>query len=53
MFDLSKLGDMSKIASQATKLQEKQEVFQRDSLELLKKISNQLDNVIGLLKEKR
>ena len=52
MFDLSKLGDMSKIASQATKIQENQEIFQRDLLELLKKISSQLDNVINLLKQR-
>ena len=53
MFDLGKLGDMSKIASQAKEMQQKQEAFQRDSMELLKNISNQLDRVVTLLKEKR
>ncbi|MFC1666284.1 hypothetical protein ACFL0P_00240 [Candidatus Omnitrophota bacterium] len=53
MFDFSKLGDMSKLASQAKQIQEKQECFQRESLELLKKISSQLDQAMVLLKEKR
>ena len=53
MFDLSKLGDMSKLASQAKKLQEKQESFQEESLGMLKKISGQLDYLVELMKKKR
>ena len=53
MFDFSKLGDMSKLASQAKQAQEKQEYFQREQSELLKKISNQLEQVVTALKEKR
>ncbi|MFA5094441.1 MAG: hypothetical protein WC512_04285 [Candidatus Omnitrophota bacterium] len=52
MFDLSKLGDLSKIAGEAKVMQEKQEKVQREQIDLLKKISGQLDRVINLL-EKR
>ena len=51
MFDLSKLGDMSKLASQAKKIQEKQEAFQRSSTGTLNKISAQLDEVLQLLRQ--
>ena len=53
MFDLGKLGDLSKVASQAKDMQAKQEQAQRQQLELLKKISNQIDEVIGLLKRRQ
>ena len=52
MFDFSKLGDMTKLASQATQLQEKQEVAQERQIELLEKISNKLDTLIELTKRK-
>jgi len=52
MFDLNKLGDISKIAGEAKVMQEKHERVQREQIDLLKKISGQLDRVIGLL-EKR
>jgi len=50
MFDLNKLGDMTKIASQARQLQEKQEATTQKQTELLEKISRQLDTVIDVLK---
>ena len=53
MLDLSKLGEMSKLANQEKLIQEKQEHLQREQLELLKNISNQINEVISILKEKR
>jgi len=50
MFD--KLGDMSKMLSEAKHLQEKQERFQQEQLDLLRKISSKLDEVISLLRSK-
>ncbi len=52
MFDLNKLGDMTKIAGQARQLQEKQEKATQKHTELLEKISCQLDTVIDILKNK-
>jgi len=52
MFDLSKLGDMAKIASEAKGMQEKQERMTREQTDLLRKISSQLDSVIELLKKR-
>ena len=51
MFDLSKLGDISKLAGQAKELQQMQERAQREKIDLLKKITGQLDEVISLLKK--
>ncbi|MBU9888417.1 MAG: hypothetical protein KTQ49_00930 [Candidatus Omnitrophica bacterium] len=48
MFDLNKLGDMAKIAGEAKALQEKQDKMAREQLELLKKISGQLDTLISI-----
>jgi hypothetical protein len=53
MFDFSKLGDLSKVASQAKEMQGKQERAQREQTDLLKKISHQIDQVIELLKKRR
>lgn len=53
MFDLSKLGDMAKIAGEAKNMQEKQERMAREQLEMLKKISGQLETVVSLLKGKK
>mgnify|MGYP001619018301 CR=1 FL=1 len=47
MFDLNKLGDLSKIAGEAKQMQDKQERGQREQIELLKKISDKLDQIIG------
>ena len=52
MFDFNKLGDLTKMASQAKQIQEKQENFQRQQTELLRNISSQLEEVLRLLKEK-
>ena len=51
MFDLSKLGDITKIAGEAKNMQEKQERMSREQTEMLRKISTQLDTVISLLKD--
>ncbi len=51
MFDLSKLGDMAKIASEAKNMQEKQDRMSLEQLDLLKKISGQMDVLISLVKE--
>jgi hypothetical protein len=51
MFDLSKLGDMAKIAGEAKAMQEKQERMAKEQLEMLQKISAQIDAVISLLKD--
>lgn len=58
MFDLGKLGDMTKLAAEAKKVQEEQNRFQREQLamaknheELLKKILQQLVEIKELLKK--
>ncbi|MFA5159056.1 MAG: hypothetical protein WC484_00940 [Candidatus Omnitrophota bacterium] len=51
MFDLSKLGDMAKIAGEAKNMQEKQEKMSREQLDILQKISSQMDTVISLLRD--
>lgn len=51
MFDLNKLGDMSKIASQAKRMQQSTEDFQKQELELLSKISKQLEQVLTVLRD--
>jgi len=51
MFDLNKLGDMAKIAGEAKNMQEKQEKMSREQLEMLRKISTQMDTVISLLRD--
>ncbi len=52
MFDLNKLGDMAKIAGEAKSMQEKQERMSREQLEILQKISTQMDTVISLLRDR-
>lgn len=52
MFDFSKLTDMSKLASEAKEIQQKQEHLQNQQLEMLKKISGQLDEALSILREK-
>ena len=52
MFDLSKLGDMAKIAGEAKNMQEKQERMAKEQLEMLRKISPQMDTMISLLRER-
>lgn len=50
MFDFNKLGDMTKMASQAKKIQASQEEFQAKQLQELKGIAQKLDRIIELLK---
>tara|TARA_B100000315_G_C14572767_1_gene586430 strand:- start:1932 stop:2090 length:159 start_codon:yes stop_codon:yes gene_type:complete len=52
MFDFNKLGDLSKMASQAKEIQQSQEKVQKEQIDILHKISNQMDEVINLLKSK-
>jgi hypothetical protein len=49
MFDLNKLGDMTKLAAQAKEIQANQDRATKEQMELLRKISKQLDEIIGLL----
>ena len=51
MFDLSKLGDMAKIAGEAKEMQAKQDRNMKEQTELLRKISTQLEEVISLIKK--
>ncbi len=52
MFDFSKLGDMAKLANEAKQVQQKQESLQREQIDLLKRISKQLEELINLAKNK-
>ena len=51
MFDFSKFSDMSKIASEAKEIQKKQGEYQKRQIELLEKVSFQLEEVIRLLRK--
>ena len=53
MFDFNKLGDLSKMASQAKEIQRSQERIQNEQVELLRRISKQLEEVLELLKHKQ
>ncbi|MBD3246101.1 MAG: hypothetical protein GF333_03730 [Candidatus Omnitrophica bacterium] len=52
MFDFNKLGEMAKVAGEAKKIQAKQEKVQREQIDLLKKLTRQMDEVISLLKKR-
>lgn len=51
MFDLNKLGDMSKIAGQAKQMQKEQERVQREQSRMIKEISDKLDSVLAILRQ--
>ncbi|MDD5617494.1 MAG: hypothetical protein PHG69_00215 [Candidatus Omnitrophica bacterium] len=51
MFNLKDLGDMSKIASQAKELQQAQQKTEDKKIQLLSKISQQLDELLAELKK--
>ncbi|MDD5585030.1 MAG: hypothetical protein PHV55_08255 [Candidatus Omnitrophica bacterium] len=51
MFDLSKLGDMSKLAAQAKEIQQNQDRATREQTELLRTILKRLEEIIVLLKK--
>lgn len=53
MFDLNKLGDMAKIASQAKDLQKSQDRYQQKQLQILENIASQLSEILNLLKNKK
>ena len=53
MFDLNKLGDLSKMANQAKEIQKNQERQQGEQIDILRKISKQLEEVVSLLKQKQ
>ena len=46
----NKLGDLSKMASQAKEIQKNQERQQNEQIEILHKISKQLEEAVSLLK---
>jgi hypothetical protein len=48
MFDI---GNISKMAQEAKQMQARQEQLQQEQAELLKRIADKLDEVIGLLKQ--
>ncbi|MFH1847227.1 MAG: hypothetical protein ABH869_06720 [Candidatus Omnitrophota bacterium] len=52
MFDLSKLGDMTKMADQARRMQASQEKTQQEQTDMLRKIAGQLETVISILRER-
>jgi len=52
MFNLKDLGDMSKIASQAKELQQQQQKTEEKKMQLLSRISQQLDEILEQLKRK-
>lgn len=52
MFDFKNLGDMAKLASQAKELQQEQQKTEEKKIELLSKISQQLDQILAELKKK-
>jgi len=53
MFDFSKLGDMASLADKAQRLQAQQDKRQAEQVDMLKKISRQLDEVLAILKKKQ
>jgi len=52
MFNLKDLGDMSKIASQAKELQQQQQKTEEKKMQLLSRISQQLDEILEQLRRK-
>jgi hypothetical protein len=52
MFDFSKLTEMSRIASEAKQIQQKQQAYQQEQIHLLKRMSEQLEEIITLLKRR-
>jgi hypothetical protein len=52
MFDFKNLGDMTKLASQAKEMQKQQNVAQEEQTQLLKKISNTLEQILQQLIKK-
>lgn len=53
MFDFKNLGDMTKLASQAKELQQAQQRTEDQKMQILHKISQQLDEVLKELRKKQ
>ena len=53
MFNLKDLGDMTKLASQAKELQQAQQRTEDQKMQILDKISQQLDEVLKELRKKQ
>jgi hypothetical protein len=53
MLDFGKLGDMAKLAQEAKQMQAQQEHFQKEQLDILRKISKQIDELLIIAKEKK
>jgi len=51
MFDLNKLGDVAKLANEAKGMQERQEKVSTEQLEMLKKISAQIESLASFLQK--
>ncbi|MEW5758439.1 MAG: hypothetical protein AB1755_03085 [Candidatus Omnitrophota bacterium] len=51
MFDFKDMGNMMKLANEAKVMQEKQERSAREHMDLLKKISGQLDEILKELRK--
>ncbi len=51
MFDFKNLGDMAKLASQAKELQQEQQKSEDKKMQILLKISQQLDEILSQLKK--
>ncbi|MFC1645580.1 hypothetical protein ACFL2Y_00155 [Candidatus Omnitrophota bacterium] len=52
MLNFKDLGDMTKIASQAKELQREQQKSEEEKLQILSKISQQLEEILTELKKK-
>lgn len=52
MLNFKDLGDMAKLAGQAKELQQEHQKTEQRKIEILAKISQQLDEIVTLLKEK-
>jgi len=49
MFDMSKMGDMMKLANDAKVMQREQDRNRKEQIELLNKILQQLETVVKIL----
>ena len=52
MFDLKNLGDMAKLAGEAKELQREQQKSEERKMQLLSKISQQLDEILTELRKR-
>ena len=52
MLNFKDLGDMTKLAGQAKELQQAQQRSEEQKMQILNKISTQLDEILSILKSK-